>query len=225
MQQDNQIYNSIQSSKIERITRIINDHPFSDQPLHPKLFQCILQTTSLSSTLIGNVLGHLLAAHSNGFKALRFFKFILQQPQSTPTSRAFEKTLHILARMRHFDQAWELMTQVQRTHPSLRALKSMSIMLSINPRFQSYEETLDALDRMEREVFVGIRKFHSEEFNALLQAYCTQKEMKEARPVFVELFLRFASNNKTMSILLPGLKESGDVTAMKIFYHEMVLRG
>lgn len=112
---------------------------------------------------------------------------------------------------------------MQRTHPSLRALKSMSIMLSIIPRFQSYEETLDALDRMEREVFVGIGKFHSEEFNALLQAFCTQNEMKEARPVFVELFLRFASNNKTMSILLPGYKESGDVTAMKIFYHEMVV--
>ncbi|KAL9438281.1 hypothetical protein AB3S75_024037 [Citrus x aurantiifolia] len=213
-----------QSSEIERITRIINDHPFPDQPLHPTLLQHLPQTTPLSSTLVENVLGRLFAAHSNGLKALEFFKFTLQHPHFTPTPDAFEKTLHILARMRYFDQAWELMSHVQRTHPSLLTLKSMSIMLSRISKFQSYEETLEAFDRMEREIFVGIRKFCSEEFNVLLQAFCTQKEMKEARSVFVKLLSRFAPNNKTMNILLLGFKESGDVTAMEMFYHEMVLR-
>ena len=127
--------------------------------------------------------------------------------------------------MRYFDQAWELMSHVQCTHPSLLTLKSMSIMLSRISKFKSYEETLEAFDRMEREIFLGIRKFGSEEFNVLLQAFCTQKEMKEARSVFVKLLSRFAPNNKTMNILLLGFKESGDVTAMEMFYHEMVLRG
>ncbi|ESR39742.1 hypothetical protein CICLE_v10027356mg [Citrus x clementina] len=216
-------------------SRIINDHPFFDQPLHPTLFLYLLQTTSLFSTLVENVLGLLFAAHSNGLKGksgsfprqLRalLFKFILQHPRSTPTLGAFERTLHVLACMHYFDQAWELVSHMQRAHPSLRTLKSMTVMLSIISRFQSYEETLEAFDRREREIFVGIWKFRSEEFNVLLQAFCTQKETKEVRSVFVKLLLRFPSNNKTMNILLLGFEESGDVTAMEMFHHEMVLGG
>ncbi|KAJ6701454.1 PENTATRICOPEPTIDE REPEAT-CONTAINING PROTEIN [Salix koriyanagi] len=96
---------------------------------------------------------------------------------------SFEKTLHILARMRYFDKAWELMVEIGKTHPFLLTLKSMSIMLCRIAKFRSYEETLDAFEKMEKRVFVG-RKFGAEEFNVLLRAFCTVRKLKEAKSVF-----------------------------------------
>ena len=126
--------------------------------------------------------------------------------------------------MRYFDKAWELMEEIHQRHPSLLTLKSMSIMLSKIAKFQSFEDTLEAFQKMENDIFVG-RKFGTDEFNVLLQAYCTQRQMKEARSVFLKMHSRFLPNTKTMNILLLGFKESGNVTAVELFYHEMVRRG
>ncbi|KAE8009897.1 hypothetical protein FH972_006303 [Carpinus fangiana] len=212
------------NSSINKIIRIINDHPFPDQPLQPTLLQCIPPAPVLSNTFVENVLGRLFAAHSNGLKALEFFKCYLNHSQFCPSSDAFEKTLHILARMRYFEKAWELMEEIQQRHPSLLTLKSMSILLSKIAKFQSFEDTLEAFQKMENDVFVG-RKFGTDEFNVLLRAFCTQRQMKEARSVFLKMHSRFPPNTKTMNILLLGFRESGDVTAVELFYHEMVRRG
>lgn len=210
-------------SEIYRVTRIINDHPFPDQPLQFTLFQNVPKHL-LSNTFVENVLGRLFAAHSNGLKAYEFFKFSLQHSEFSPSSDAFEKTLHILTRMRYFDQAWELMEVIHRTHPSLLTLKSMSILLSRIAKFQSYEDTLEAFERMEKNIFFG-RQFGVSEFNVLMRAFCTQRQMKEARSVFQKMHNRFPPNIKTMNIILLGFKESGDVTAVELFYHDMILRG
>lgn len=217
-------YHSLDNSAdIDEITRIINDHPFPDQPLQPTLLQLISPAT-LSPSFLENVLGRLFASHSNGLKALEFFKFSLQQSQSCPSSDALEKALHILTRMRYFDKAWELLEEIRSRHPSLITLKSMSIMLSKIAKYKSYEDILEAFRRMENDIFVG-RKFGSDEFNVLLKAFCTQRQMKEAKSVFQMMYPRFSSNTKTMNILLLGFKESGDVTSVELFYHEMVKRG
>ncbi|KAL5550808.1 hypothetical protein UlMin_000984 [Ulmus minor] len=210
-------------TELERITRIINDHPFPDQPLIPTLLQ-YTPPPVLSTPFVENVLGRLFAAHSNGLKALEFFNFCLCYSDFSPSPDAFEKTLHILVRMRYFDRAWELMAKIRRTHPSLLTLKSMSIMLSKIAKFQSYEDTLEAFDKLENEIFVG-RKFGTDEFNVLLRAFCTQRQMKEARSVFHKIFSRFSPDKKSMNILLLGFKESGDVISVELFYHEMVRRG
>ncbi|KAM7264052.1 hypothetical protein ACFE04_001735 [Oxalis oulophora] len=209
--------------EINRVARIINNHPFPDQPLEPTLRQH-LPRFPLSSTFVENVLGRLFASHSNGLKALEFFRFSLRNSQDDITSDAFEKTLHILVRMRYFDKAWEFMEEIGKSHPNLLTLKSMSIMLSKIAKFQSYEDVVTAFDRMENDVFVG-RKFGTEEFNVLLRAFCTEKEMKEARSIFNKMYSRFTPNTKTMNILLLGFKSSWDITAMELFYHEMVQRG
>lgn len=209
--------------EIERITKIINDHPFPDVPLQPMLLQHI-PCSKVSVAFVENVLGSLFAAHTNGLKAYEFFKFTLRYPHLHPTPDAFEKTLHILARMRYFDKAWQLMEEVGKLDRSLLTLKSMSIILSKIAKFQSYEDTLEAFERMERRIFAG-RKFGTEEFNVLLRVFCTQRQMKEAKSVFNKMHSRFPSNTKTMNILLLGFKESGDVTAVELFYHEMVKRG
>ncbi|XP_030927526.1 pentatricopeptide repeat-containing protein At3g61360 [Quercus lobata] len=211
------------NSEINKIIRIINDHPFPDQPLQPTLLQ-YTPPPILSNNFVENVLGRLFAAHSNGLKALEFFKFYLHHSQFCPSPDAFEKTLHILTRMRYFDKAWELMEEIHQKHPSLLTLKSMSIMLSKIAKFQSFEDTLEAFQKMENDIFAG-RKFGTDEFNVLLQAYCTQRQMKEARSVFLKMHSRFPPNTKTMNILLLGFKESGNVTAVELFYHEMVRRG
>ncbi|XWS19213.1 hypothetical protein CRYUN_Cryun32bG0111700 [Craigia yunnanensis] len=210
-------------TEIDRITRIINDHPFPDEPLQPTLLRHI-PPLSLSTSFVESVLGRLFATHSNGLKALEFFKYSIHHSQLTPSVDAFEKTLHILTRMRYFDKAWELMIEMRHTHPSLLSLKSMSIMLAKIAKFQSYEDTFEAFKKMETEVFVG-RNFSTDEFNVLLRAFCSQREMKEARSVFQKMHSRFSPNTKTMNILLLGFKESGNLTAMELFYHEMVRRG
>lgn len=209
--------------EIDRITRIINNHPYPDQPLQPTLFQHI-PPPLLSTSFVENVLGHLFAAHSNGLKALEFFNYSLHHSQLCPSSDAFEKTLHILTRMRYFDKAWDLMEKISSMHPSLLTLKSMSIMLSKIAKFQSYEDVLGAFEKMEYNIFVG-RKFGTDEFNVLLRAFCTQRQMKEARSVFLKMHSRFSPNTKTMNILLLGFKESGDITAVELFYYELARRG
>nr|KAJ0187854.1 hypothetical protein LSAT_V11C900491760 [Lactuca sativa] len=216
-------YSSDLEFEIKKITKIINDHPFPDQPIHPKLSQ-IIPSTTISTSFVENVLGHLFASHSNGLKAFEFFKFSLQFSQFCPTSDAFEKTLHILTRMRNFNKAWELIEEIHKTHPSLLTLKSMSIMLSIIAKFQSFEETLEAFQKME-DKFSDHKQFGTEEFNLLLRAFCTQRQMKEAKSVFNKLYSRFSPTTKTMNILLLGFKESGDVTSVELFYHEMIQRG
>ncbi|PHU20105.1 Pentatricopeptide repeat-containing protein [Capsicum chinense] len=100
----------------------------------------------------------------------------------------------------------------------------MSIMLSRIVKYQSYEDTLEAFEKMEQHLFPR-KKFGTEEFNILLRAFCTQRQMKEARSVFNKLHSRFPPDTKTMTILLLGFKESGDITAVELFYHEMVKRG
>ncbi|BAU01053.1 hypothetical protein VIGAN_11020700 [Vigna angularis var. angularis] len=208
---------------VDTLTRIINDHPFPLQPLHPTLLH-LLPPSSFSTSLVENVLGRLFAAHSNGLKALEFFNYCLIHSHLPLSPDSLNMTLHILARMRYFDKTWVLLRDIARSHPSLLTLKSMSIVLSKIAKFQSFEDTLDGFRRMEDEVFVG-REFGTEEFNVLLKAFCTQRQMKEARSVFAKLVPRFTPNTKSMNILLLGFKESGDVTSVELFYHEMVKRG
>ncbi|CAH8389129.1 unnamed protein product [Eruca vesicaria subsp. sativa] len=208
------------TAEIERITKLINDHPFPNNPIQPILTKHI-PLSSLSPPLVSQVLGRLFAAHSNGLKALEFFNYSLKS--SPPTPDSFEKTLHILSRMRYFDQAWSFISETRNTYPNLLTLKSMSILLCKVARFGSYEETLTAFARLEKEIFK--KKFGVDEFNVLLRAFCTEREMKEARSVFEKLHYRFNPDVKTMNILLLGFKEAGDVTATELFYHEMVKRG
>ncbi|KAI3464649.1 hypothetical protein Pfo_021312 [Paulownia fortunei] len=210
-------------TEIERIVRIINDHPFPDKPLRPTL-HCQISQAALSTPFVEKVLGNLFGAHSNGLKAYELFKYCLDCDLYIPSSGAFEKTLHILTRMRYFDKAWELLDRIKLAHPSLLTLKSMSIMLSKIAKFQSYEETLEAFEKMQMGIFSG-KKFGTNEFNVLLRAFCTQRQMKEARSVFHKMHSQFPPNTKTMNILLLGFKESGDITAVELFYHEMVRRG
>ncbi|CAH8269365.1 unnamed protein product [Arabidopsis lyrata] len=209
-------------TEIELITRIINDHPFPNHPIQP-IFTKHIPLSSLSPEFVSEVLGSLFAAHSNGLKALEFFKYSLKSSNSSPTSDSFEKTLHILARMRYFDQAWALMAEIRKDYPDLLSFKSMSIILCKIAKFGSYEETLEAFVKMEKEIFR--KKFGVDEFNILLRAFCTEREMKEARSIFEKLHSRFKPDVKTMNILLLGFKEAGDITATELFYHEMVKRG
>ncbi|KAJ4958517.1 hypothetical protein NE237_025628 [Protea cynaroides] len=207
-------------TEIDRITKLINDHPFPDHPLQP-LFRQHIPPSLLSTTLVENVLGRLFSGHSNGLKAFEFFKFSLRHSQFfSLSSDSFEKTLHILTRMRNFDKAWELMEEIRRKNPSLLTLKSMSIFFSKLAKFGSFEDTLEAFERMEKE-----RRFGVEEFNVLLRAFCTQRQMIEARAVFRKMYPRYSPNTQTMNILLLGFKESGNITAVELFYHEMVRRG
>ncbi|KAL8160112.1 hypothetical protein V2J09_001649 [Rumex salicifolius] len=209
--------------EIHCIIKLINDHPFPDLPLHPTLSNR-LPSPKISNSLVENILGGLFAAHTNGLKAFEFFNFCIKFSNWQPTPAAFEMTLHILARMRYFDQAWLLMEEFSKRHPSLLTLKSISILLTKIAKFKSYEETLEAFEKMEKCVS-GHRKFGTDEFNVLLRAFCAERQMKEAKSLFRKMHSRFPPDTKTMNILLVGFKETGDITAAELFYHEMLKRG
>ncbi|KAL3504454.1 hypothetical protein ACH5RR_034295 [Cinchona calisaya] len=112
-------------------------------------------------------LGTYLVRTQMALKHMSFLMFFLLQREYIPSSDAFEKTLHILTRMCYFDKAWELMKKIRDKDASLLTLKSISIMLSRIAKFQSYEEILDAFERMEKDIFIG-KEFGAEEFNILL---------------------------------------------------------
>ncbi|XP_058113704.1 pentatricopeptide repeat-containing protein At3g61360 [Magnolia sinica] len=212
------------SSEIDRIAKLINDHPFPASPLHPLLHHHLIHLNLLSTPLVESVLGRLFSGHANGLKALELFKFSLQYPTHlSPSPDSFEKTLHIITRMHEFDKAWELMREIHLKHPWLITNKALSIVLSKYAKFQSFEDTLEVFDEMEK-LLVG-RRFGVDEFNILLRAFCTQRQMKEARAVFRKLHSRFSPNTQTLNILLLGFKESGDITSVELFYHEMMRRG
>ncbi|GJR90741.1 pentatricopeptide repeat-containing protein [Tanacetum coccineum] len=97
-------------------------------------------------------------------------------------------------------------------------------MLSRIAKFKSFDETLEAFDKLELKLSQG-NPFGTEEFNLLLRAFCTQRQMKEARSVFNRLYSRFTPTTKTMNFLHLGFKESGDVTSVELFYHDMIRRG
>ncbi|CAN1271894.1 Pentatricopeptide repeat-containing protein At3g61360 [Linum perenne] len=218
-------FSSKSNPEAEKIARMINNHPFPEQSLLPALKTHIPQSL-ITTTFIEELLGRLFAAHCNGLKALELFRFCQQQhPHFVPSTDSFEKTLHILARMRYFEKAWELMEEVAGMGLIMITNKAMSILLSKVARFRSYEETIEAFERLERIVAGnGRRSFGTDEFNVLIRAFCTQREMKEARSVFMKYHDRFAPDAKTMNILLLGFKESGDISAMELFYHEMMRR-
>ncbi|KAI4368067.1 hypothetical protein MLD38_016672 [Melastoma candidum] len=211
------------TADVQSVVKIINDHPFPRQPLWPVLLEKLPPGT-LSGAVVEDVLGRLFSAHCNGLKALELFRYASDHSPGNLTPGSFEKTLHILSRMRYFDKAWELMREVSKSHPTLLTLKSMSILLSKIARYRSFEETLVAFETMENEVFKG-RIFGTDEFNVLLRALCAERKIKEARSVFNKLHPRFKPDVKTMNILLLGFKESGDITSVELFYHEMVRRG
>ncbi|KAL5977785.1 hypothetical protein ACLOJK_036808 [Asimina triloba] len=214
--------NSSEEENVDEIAKLINDHPF---PPAPSLLEShLLHSNRLSTALLESVLGRLFSGHANGLKALELFKLALHNPHHLPPSPdSFEKTLHILARMRHFDRAWDLMREVHHKHPSLITHKAISILLSRYAKATSFEDTLQAFHAMER--LLSGRRFGVEEFNILLRAFCTQKQMKEAKAVFRKLHSSFSANTQTMNILLLGFKDSGDITAVELFYHEMIVRG
>ncbi|XXG58210.1 hypothetical protein AAC387_Pa04g0577 [Persea americana] len=209
------------SSEVERISKIINDHPFPATPLLPVLQQQLQPTHLSDPSFIESVLCRLFSGHVNGLKALELFSFSLSH--LPPSLKSFEMTLQIITRMGHLDKTWELIREIHGKQPSLITHKSLSIVLSKYAKFRSFEETLEAFDRMER--LLVERQFGVDEFNVLLRAFCTERQMKAARAVFSRFHSRFPPNSQTMNILLLGFKESGNLTAMELFYHEMMRRG
>lgn len=207
---------------VERIAKLINEHPFPARPLVPLLRQ-LLRPPLLSGELLDSVLSRLLAAHGNGLKALEVFRFSLRH--LPPSSSSFHTTLHALARMRAFGESRELLQHARDRYPSLLTPKALVLLLSKLAKFRSFDETVRSFEELEK-IWMGAGKeFGVHEFNALLRALCSQKRMAEAKAVFHKMHARCSANVRTMNILLLGFKDSGNVMAMELFYHEMVVRG
>ncbi|KAL3741437.1 hypothetical protein ACJRO7_016992 [Eucalyptus globulus] len=82
-------------NEIDRITKIINDRPFPYSPLQPVLQKHIPPHT-LSTGLVEDVLGHLFGVHSNGLKALEFFRYTVRHSLCGPTSVLTLKAISIM---------------------------------------------------------------------------------------------------------------------------------
>ncbi|KAG9456339.1 hypothetical protein H6P81_000847 [Aristolochia fimbriata] len=217
-----QIPESDESSSVDGLAKLINDHPFPSESFHSFLRKRILPLL-VSPCKVDSVLGRLFSGHANALKAFELFRFSLQSPEPPLSPVAFEKTLLFLIRIRHFDKAWELMQEVHQKQPSLITHKSLSIVLLRFAKCKSFDDALDMFDKMER--LFGKGKFGTNEYNILLRAFCTQRQMKQARAVFRKYHSRFEPNAKTFNILLLGFKESGHITAVELFYHDMLRRG
>ncbi|KAL9259186.1 Pentatricopeptide repeat-containing protein [Drosera capensis] len=152
------------------ISKFIYDHPFPDSGFRPALARNVSHG-SLSVGVVENVLGRLFAAHVKNLK---------------PSCDSFEKTLHILTRMRYFDQAWDLMEEIGRLDPSLLTLKSMSIMLLRIAMFGTYEETLARMEKDDSGNMESVELFYHEmvkrgfklntvTYNIRIDGYCEKR--------------------------------------------------
>ncbi|KAK9097395.1 hypothetical protein Sjap_022892 [Stephania japonica] len=139
-------------------------------------------------------------------------------------SSSIPHDIHVLSKMINRKNELSFLIEVFKTHPMLITHKAMSIVLSKLAKFRSFEDTLEAFEKLEREVLVG-REFGVAEFNVLIRVLCLERQMKDARVVFAKMLSRFSPNLQTFNILLLGFKESGDVMAVELFYNEMVRRG
>lgn len=215
------------------IAKLINDLPIpipfptttTVTTTTPFPFSAILKPADLTTALTDAVLGRLYSGHSNPLKPLHFFLFSLLSP-FPPLPSSFHKTLLSLARSpRHHPHLLPLMAQTSSTHPTLFTPKATSIVLSHLARSRTFDETLAAFHEMERLFAPTNGDFGTDHFNALLRAFASNRSMKEARAVFTKLHSKYPPNSKTFNILLLGFKESGNILAMELFYHEMVRRG
>lgn len=126
--------------------------------------------------------------------------------------------------MREFDKGWELLETVRKENVALITPKALSMVITKYVKFKSFDETMEAFERMESQGFLG-REFRLPEFNVLIRAFCVEKKMMEAKAVFRRFHSRFGMDSRTMNVLLLGFKETKNVFAMDLFYHEAVVRG
>ncbi|KAJ8472226.1 hypothetical protein OPV22_026569 [Ensete ventricosum] len=207
------------AASVDDLAKLINDQPI------PVLRRNI-PTPFLSSPLVDSLLLRLFAAHVAAPKALYLFRLSLSGHRDhPPSSSAFATILHILTRARHFDAAFELIDDVARSQPVLLTPKSLAVLLSRHAKFRPFDETLAAFDRAERAWAAAGLSFGFDEFNALLGAYCTQGRVFEARAIFRRFYPRFPPNSRTLNTLLLGFKESQNLVAFDLFYHDMMIRG
>ncbi|WOL06475.1 hypothetical protein Cni_G15209 [Canna indica] len=210
---------SSSSVAIDDLAKLINDQPIAALCQH-------IPSPFLSSPLLDSLLLRLFAAHAAAPKALDLFRLSLRPRGGTaPSPSAFATTLHILTRARYFDAAFELIEDVSRSQPALLTPKSLSVLLSRFAKFRAFDQTLDAFDRAERAWAVAGLSYGVDEFNALLRAYCSRGRVSEARAIFRQLHSRFPPNSRTLNTLLLGFKESYNLVAFDLFYHEMIVRG
>ncbi|XP_072953212.1 pentatricopeptide repeat-containing protein At3g61360 [Typha angustifolia] len=210
---------------VDHLANLIITHPTSLSLL--PLLHRILPPPLLSSSpsLLDSLLSRLHSAHSPTSHALSLFRYALSLPSFSPPPSSLSTTILILSRARLFPPAYQLLDEISQTRPSLLSHRALSILLSFVAKFRSFDETLDAFARAERAWAHAGLAFGVDEFNALLRAFCARGRVGQARAVFRRFHSRFPSNTRILNTLLLGFKESGNLDAFDLFYHEMVTRG
>ncbi|XP_020090391.1 pentatricopeptide repeat-containing protein At3g61360 [Ananas comosus] len=199
-------------------------------PLRPVLLR-VLPASVLSSCppLLDSLLSRLLASHSPTPLALSLFRYALSLPSSSfcPSPASLSTALLILSRARRFASALSLLRLVARSRPSLlrRSHKPLSLLLSFVAKFRSFDAALRAFALAERAWALAGAPFGPDHFNALLRAFCARGRVAEARALFRRFHPRFPPDSRTLNTLLLGFKESRNLHALDLFYHDMLLRG
>ncbi|KAM0939289.1 putative tetratricopeptide-like helical domain superfamily [Dioscorea sansibarensis] len=196
----------------DHLFKLITGHP-SPSHLYPHL--------PLNPSLVSDLLSRLLLSHSPSSTALSLFLHSL--PHSSPSS--LHTLLQILSRARHFSLSSNLIQSLLLSRPSILSPYSLSILLSSHAKFQPFNSTLHLFDELHHSYNRAGLPFGVDEFNVLLRAFCVQRRMGDARRIFNRYHASFAPNSSTLNTLLLGFKEVGDVTALNLFYNEMIVRG
>nr|CAD1827525.1 unnamed protein product [Ananas comosus var. bracteatus] len=221
---------AIPAPSVDRLATLIATHPPA-LPLRPVLLR-VLPASLLSScpALLDSLLSRLLASHSPTPLALALFRYALSLPSSSsfsPSPASLSTALLILSRARRFASALSLLRLVARSRPSLlrRSHKPLSLLLSFVAKFRSFDAALRAFALAERAWALAGAPFGPDHFNALLRAFCARGRVAEARALFRRFHPRFPPDSRTLNTLLLGFKESRNLHALDLFYHDMLLRG
>ncbi|PKA57577.1 Pentatricopeptide repeat-containing protein [Apostasia shenzhenica] len=225
------------AATVDRLTKLINDHPFPVLPLRPLLLEHLLPLLQPSSSppphlLVSSILFRLFSAHALPHKSLELFRFsLLHSPSSlSPSSLPIlVQTLSRSPRRLMFpSSAFFVLDLARRAIPSLLSPPSLSALLSPLARRSPnpFEDTIRAFHRAESLwAAAGRPPFSAVELTALLRAFCACRRVADARAAFRLLHSRIAPDTRAFNTLLLGFSAAGHLPSLNIFFHELLLRG
>ncbi|KAL0922124.1 hypothetical protein M5K25_006086 [Dendrobium thyrsiflorum] len=220
---------------IDRIAKLINDHPFPAVPLRPLLLDHLLPLLlphSPSSPLhLSSLFYRLFSGHTLPHKSLEIFRFSLIHSPSSLSPSSLTLLLNSLSRsprrLLFPSSAFLLLDLTRRALPSLLSTAALTALLSPLARRSTdpFASTLSAFSRAELIwSAAGRPPFGAAELTAVLRAFCACSRIADARAAFRLLYSRLPPDSRSFNTLLLGFREAGNLPALEFFYQELLLR-
>ncbi|XP_060675030.1 pentatricopeptide repeat-containing protein At2g13420, mitochondrial [Ziziphus jujuba] len=203
------------SNDAELVSNILLQH---HNPFHAMESSLELHGVSLSTHLLHQTL--LRIRHSSKI-ALSFFHYSKSLPTPPLTATSYNLLIDILAKVRQFDVAWQLIVEMDQNKLS----PTSTTFLVLIRRLISAGLTRQAVRAFnDIESFIGTKPT-TEDFRFLLDTLCKYGYVKVAAEVFNERKHGFVPDVKMYTVMVYGWCKIGRVDMAERFLRDMIGRG